>query len=95
IRMDKINGESLLNISSLPAQAEHAIYDMFDRLEQKGILFIDTTETNVLYDRTRNEFNPIDISSYNISERSWSENQIMQSYHGGKQDLISVVLSKI
>ncbi|EOM2365929.1 hypothetical protein, partial [Escherichia coli] len=23
------------------------------------------------------------------------ENQIMQSYHGGKQDLISVVLSKI
>ncbi|EOL9974025.1 TPA: hypothetical protein ACHWTQ_004957, partial [Escherichia coli] len=26
---------------------------------------------------------------------SWSENQIMQSYHGGKQDLISVVLSKI
>ncbi|EOA6626105.1 hypothetical protein F7680_RS26525, partial [Escherichia coli] len=27
--------------------------------------------------------------------RSWSENQIMQSYHGGKQDLISVVLSKI
>ncbi|HFO8115932.1 TPA: hypothetical protein ACHK00_005466, partial [Escherichia coli] len=28
-------------------------------------------------------------------ERSWSENQIMQSYHGGKQDLISVVLSKI
>ncbi|EOB1537652.1 TPA: hypothetical protein ACHK1B_005230, partial [Escherichia coli] len=25
----------------------------------------------------------------------WSENQIMQSYHGGKQDLISVVLSKI
>ncbi|HHY1992707.1 TPA: hypothetical protein ACV2AF_005586, partial [Escherichia coli] len=24
-----------------------------------------------------------------------SENQIMQSYHGGKQDLISVVLSKI
>jgi len=95
IRMDKINGESLLNISSLPAQAEHAIYDMFDRLEQKGILFIDTTETNVLYDRTRNEFNPIDISSYNISERSWSENQIMQSYHGGKQDLISVVLSKV
>ncbi|EJW6673619.1 T3SS effector protein NleH, partial [Escherichia coli] len=31
----------------------------------------------------------------NISERSWSENQIMQSYHGGKQDLISVVLSKV
>ncbi|EOL8897392.1 hypothetical protein FTW54_RS10450, partial [Escherichia coli] len=25
----------------------------------------------------------------------WSESQIMQSYHGGKQDLISVVLSKI
>ncbi|ENW8695246.1 hypothetical protein BTP97_RS19240, partial [Escherichia coli] len=24
-----------------------------------------------------------------------SESQIMQSYHGGKQDLISVVLSKI
>ncbi|HGU0976031.1 TPA: type III secretion system effector kinase NleH, partial [Escherichia coli] len=51
IRMNKINGESLFNISSLPVQAEHAIYDMFDRLEQKGILFIDTTETNVLYDR--------------------------------------------
>ncbi|EOS0051881.1 type III secretion system effector kinase NleH1-1, partial [Escherichia coli] len=95
IRMDKINGESLLNISSLPAQAEHAIYDMFDRLEQKGILFVDTTETNILYDRAKNEFNPIDISSYNVSDRSWSESQIMQSYHGGKQDLISVVLSKI
>ncbi|WP_137647851.1 type III secretion system effector kinase NleH [Escherichia albertii] len=95
IRMNKINGESLFNISSLPVQAEHAIYDMFDRLEQKGILFIDTTETNVLYDRARNEFNPIDISSYNVSDRSWSESQIMQSYHGGKQDLISVVLSKI
>ncbi|AUS65941.1 type III effector [Escherichia albertii] len=95
IRMDKINGESLLNISSLPAQAEHAIYDMFDRLEQKGILFIDTTETNVLYDRTRNEFNPIDISSYNVSDISWSRHEIMQSYHGGKQDLISVVLSKV
>ncbi|EYV45059.1 hypothetical protein [Escherichia coli] len=95
IRMNKINGESLFNISSLPVQAEHAIYDMFDRLEQKGILFIDTTETNVLYDRVRNEFNPIDISSYNVSDRSWSESQIMQSYHGGKQDLISVVLSKI
>ena len=93
IRMNKINGESLFNISSLPVQA--AIYDMFDRLEQKGILFIDTTETNVLYDRARNEFNPIDISSYNVSDRSWSESQIMQSYHGGKQDLISVVLSKI
>lgn len=26
---------------------------------------------------------------------SWSESQIMQSYHGGTQDLISVVLSKI
>ncbi|HHC4763264.1 TPA: type III secretion system effector kinase NleH [Escherichia albertii] len=95
IRMNKINGESLFNISSLPAQAEHAIYDMFDRLEQKGILFVDTTETNVLYDRAKNEFNPIDISSYNVSDPSWSESQIMQSYHGGKQDLISVVLSKI
>ncbi len=95
IRMNKINGESLFNISSLPVQAEHTIYDMFDRLEQKGILFIDTTETNVLYDRVRNEFNPIDISSYNVSDRSWSKSQIMQSYHGGKQDLISVVLSKI
>ncbi|EPY6270314.1 T3SS effector protein NleH, partial [Escherichia coli] len=95
IRMNKINGESLFNIPSLPAQAEHAIYDMFDRLEQKGILFVDTTETNVLYDRAKNEFNPIDISSYNVSDRSWSESQIMQSYHGGKQDLISVVLSKI
>ncbi|HBN2126358.1 TPA: T3SS effector protein NleH, partial [Escherichia coli] len=74
---------------------EQAIYDMFDRLEQKGILFVDTTETNVLYDRARNEFNPIDISSYNVSDRSWNENQIMQSYHGGKQDLISLVLNKI
>ncbi|EOO7440201.1 hypothetical protein CR897_RS27360, partial [Escherichia coli] len=26
---------------------------------------------------------------------SWSEHQVMQSYHGGKLDLISVVLSKI
>ncbi|EEU5596955.1 T3SS effector protein NleH, partial [Escherichia coli] len=51
--------------------------------------------TNILYDRAKNEFNPIDISSYNVSDRSWSESQIMQSYHGGKQDLISVVLSKI
>ncbi|EOM0922480.1 hypothetical protein FI805_005179, partial [Escherichia coli] len=25
----------------------------------------------------------------------WSEHQVMQSYHGGKLDLISVVLSKI
>ncbi len=95
IRMDKINGESLLNISSLPEQAEYAIYSLFDRLEEKGILFVDITETNILYDRARNEFNPIDISSYNISDLSWSENQIMQSYHGGKQDLISMVLSKI
>lgn len=93
IRMNKINGESLFNIQSLPTQAEQAIYDMFDRLEQKRILFVDTTETNVLYDRVRNEFNPIDISSYNISDVSWREGQIMQSYHGGKQDLIRVVLS--
>ncbi|WP_252518302.1 hypothetical protein, partial [Escherichia coli] len=26
---------------------------------------------------------------------SWSRHEIMQSYHGGKQDLISVVLSKV
>ncbi|HFO6969346.1 TPA: hypothetical protein ACHKZ8_005471, partial [Escherichia coli] len=26
---------------------------------------------------------------------SWSEHQVMLSYHGGKQDLISVVLSRI
>ncbi|EMC2010137.1 type III secretion system effector kinase NleH1-2, partial [Escherichia coli] len=84
-----------LDIPSLPAQAEQAIYDMFDRLEKKGILFVDTTETNVLYDRMRNEFNPIDISSYNVSDISWSEHQVMQSYHGGKLDLISVVLSRI
>ncbi|HFP1830611.1 TPA: hypothetical protein ACHKB9_005420, partial [Escherichia coli] len=25
----------------------------------------------------------------------WSEHQVMQSYHGGKLNLISVVLSKI
>ncbi len=62
---------------------------------KKEFFFVDTTETNVLYDRAKNEFNPIDISSYNVSDRSWSESQIMQSYHGGKQDLISVVLSKI
>ncbi|EER2737052.1 T3SS effector protein NleH, partial [Escherichia coli] len=29
------------------------------------------------------------------SDISWSEHQVMQSYHGGKLDLISVVLSKI
>ncbi|EYZ18045.1 non-LEE-encoded effector NleH [Escherichia coli O145:NM str. 2010C-4557C2] len=40
IRMDKINGESLLNISSLPAQAEHAIYDMFERLEKKEFFLL-------------------------------------------------------
>ncbi|EES7584622.1 T3SS effector protein NleH, partial [Escherichia coli] len=51
--------------------------------------------TNVLYDRVRNEFNPIDISSYNVSDISWSRHEIMESYHGGKQDLISVVLSKV
>ncbi|EPB2091864.1 hypothetical protein ACRB91_004782, partial [Escherichia coli] len=26
---------------------------------------------------------------------SWSRHEIMESYHGGKQDLISVVLSKV
>ena len=62
---------------------------------KKGILFVDTTETNVLYDRVRNEYNPIDISSYNVSDISWSRHEIMQSYHGGTQDLISVVLSKV
>ncbi|HFO8763790.1 TPA: hypothetical protein ACHK3V_005099, partial [Escherichia coli] len=25
----------------------------------------------------------------------WSRHEIMESYHGGKQDLISVVLSKV
>ncbi|EET7429032.1 T3SS effector protein NleH, partial [Escherichia coli] len=29
------------------------------------------------------------------SDISWSRHEIMESYHGGKQDLISVVLSKI
>ena len=43
----------------------------------------------------RNEFNPIDISSYNVSDISWSRHEIMQSYHGGKQNFISVVLSKV
>ncbi|EJW6847284.1 TPA: T3SS effector protein NleH, partial [Escherichia coli] len=32
---------------------------------------------------------------YNVSDISWSRHEIMQSYHGGKQDLISVVLSKV
>lgn len=40
IRMKKIDGQSLLDIKLLPAQAEQAIYDMFDRLEQKGILLL-------------------------------------------------------
>ncbi|HEB1578488.1 TPA: T3SS effector protein NleH [Escherichia albertii] len=95
IRMNKVNGESLCNIPSLPVQAEQAIYDMFDRMEQKGILFIDTTDTNVLYDRERNEFYPIDISSYNFSDFSSGDEQVARSYHEGKKEFIDEVLSKI
>lgn len=96
IRMKKIDGQSLLDIKLLPAQAEQAIYDMFDRLEQKGILFVDTTETNVLYDHVKNEFNPIDISSFNISgSQSPREMRDLQAYYGGRQDLINEVLNRI
>ncbi|EPW6177371.1 hypothetical protein ACWNGX_004668 [Escherichia coli] len=37
IRMDGIQGKSLVDISLLPSNAEHAIYEMFGMLEQKGI----------------------------------------------------------
>lgn len=38
--MKKIDGQSLLDIKLLPAQAEQAIYDMFDRLEQKEFFLL-------------------------------------------------------
>ena len=85
-----------LNISSLPAQAEHAPFmicltgwskkEFFLSIQQRQMSYMIAREMNLI---------PIDISSIIFLKRSWSENQIMQSYHGGKQDLISVVLSKI
>ena len=36
IRMDRIQGKSLMDISLLPSNAEQAIYEMFGMLEQKG-----------------------------------------------------------
>ncbi|HCQ4576653.1 TPA: T3SS effector protein NleH [Escherichia albertii] len=97
IRMNKINGESVLEIQSLPPQAEQAIYDMFERLEQSGILFVDTTETNILYNHAKNEFFPIDISSYNLlgSEEFGKREHIMSAYLCGKNYLINTVLGKI
>lgn len=97
IRMTRIQGESVLYAENLPPHAEPAIYEMFDRLERYGILFSDTTETNVLYNRDTNIFNPIDISSYNLKHTDSKDrhDRIMESYHGGKIYLINTVLNKI
>ncbi|MCZ0246870.1 T3SS effector protein NleH, partial [Escherichia coli] len=46
-------------------------------------------------DRERNEFYPIDISSYNFSDFSSGDEQVARSYHEGKKELIDEVLSKI
>ncbi|EOI6000505.1 T3SS effector protein NleH [Salmonella enterica] len=97
IKMTRIQGEAVIYAKNLPPHAEQAIYDMFDRLERNNILFVDTTETNVLYDRDTNRFNPIDISSYNQKHTDSKDRQdsIIESYIGGKNYLINTVLNKI
>ncbi|ECC1668059.1 hypothetical protein FNN95_05205 [Salmonella enterica subsp. salamae] len=97
IKMTRIQGEAVIYAKNLPPHAEQAIYDMFDRLERNNILFVDTTETNVLYDRDTNRFNPIDISSYNLKHTDSKDRQdsIIKSYIGGKNHLINIILNKI
>lgn len=97
IKMTRIQGEPVIYAKNLPPHAEQAIYDMFDRLERNNILFVDTTETNVLYDRDTNRFNPIDISSYNQKHTDSKDRQdsIIKSYIGGKNHLINIILNKI
>lgn len=97
IKMTRIQGEPVIYAENLPPHAEQAIYDMFDRLERNNILFVDTTETNVLYDRDTNRFNPIDISSYNLKHTDSKDRQdsIIESYICGKSYLINTVLNKI
>lgn len=63
IRMKEIKGTPLSQITKLPANAATKFMSLISQMEKKGCAPSDMSENNFLYNKAKNKFLPVDIST--------------------------------